>query len=608
MKPEQWQRVKVLFEDALQYEQDRRLQFLEQICEDDLEVRAEVGSLLDAHEQAGGFMDAPAFEDIAHLLLENAVGPDGERRIGPYRLLSLLGVGGMGEVYLAVDARLGREVALKLLPAEFAEDGARVKRFEREARIASALNHPNILTIYETGRDGDALYIATEYVKGQTLRRRLAAGAVDVMEAVNVAIQICAALEAAHGAGVLHRDIKPENIMLRSDGIVKALDFGLAKQIEGPIDLTGNAMPPMGASYESAPGLLIGTIRYMSPEQVRGQKLDARSDLWSLGAALYEMTAGVAPFDGETPSDVIAAILAYEPPEPAKPCPPELQRIIKRALAKDRLQRYASAGELALDLNNLERGLRRRSEAETQVSTLESTPTTPVRTTGSERVSGNRRRRAISAAVAALLFLPVLSAFLIRSIRQSPFASPLPASPERRIDYSLIVQKTRSGEPIGETFEASGQESFESGWQFRLRLVSPQSGHLYLLNEGPASQGTVNYRALFPAPSLNQGSSVLIANESMLTGWYVFDDRPGVEKLWIIWAATAVEVLEAARNNLNAINQGLIGDLAQRQAIREWLARRAADQTVIESDDITRRSLIRGRSEPLVGLIELKHR
>jgi serine/threonine protein kinase len=365
MSPERWQMVKDVFEAALQHEPSERLHFLKQVCGGDVELLEEVASLLASYEQAGSFIAADAIEDAANLLIDGASKLHLRRFIGHYRLLSMLGRGGMGEVYLTADTRLGREVALKLLPAEFARDAERVKRFEREARIASGLNHPNILTIYEIGREGEALFIATEFIKGLTLRQRLADGAIEPAEAVNIAVQMASALDAAHSAGIVHRDIKPENVMLRPDGIVKVLDFGLAKPVEvAPAPSDYSSMPTRD-SYETSPGALIGTFRYMSPEQARGQSVDHRSDLWSLGAVFYELLAGAPPFGGETPSDIIASILAREPAPLAEPGEPDLQNVLARALRKERERRYQSATEMLRDIQELKRKLERRSEVET---------------------------------------------------------------------------------------------------------------------------------------------------------------------------------------------------------------------------------------------------
>src|SRR5262249_5973935 len=225
--------------------------------------------------------------------------------IAHYRIESLIGVGGMGEVYLAHDERLRRKVALKFLPERLMTDKTQLSRFKSEARSASALNHPNILTVYEIGTEGNRHFIATEFIEGVTLRAALARGRMSVHEALEITVQVASALAAAHEAGVVHRDIKPENIMIRPDGYVKVLDFGLAKLTEQKSALDNQAFTITRTQHTLA-GLVVGTPRYMSPEQARGQPADARSDIWSLGAVIYEMVAGVPAFYGETPGDCIA--------------------------------------------------------------------------------------------------------------------------------------------------------------------------------------------------------------------------------------------------------------------------------------------------------------
>jgi eukaryotic-like serine/threonine-protein kinase len=276
--------------------------------------------------------------------------------ISHYRIIRRLDRGGMGEVYLAEDTRLGRPLALKLLLAEYTQDTARLRRFEQEARAASALNHPNILTIYEVGEAGERHYIATEYVEGETLRRKIKRAPLAIGEAVDIAAQVAEALSAAHAAGIIHRDVKPENVMVRPDGYVKVLDFGLAKLVE-PRRADGEAETRMA---ETNPGAVMGTTWYMSPEQARGQKVDARTDIWSLGCVLYEMLAGAPPFVGSTASHVIVSILEKEPPPLEKflpGAPRELADILSRALAKDRDERYSSAREMLEDLLALRRAL-----------------------------------------------------------------------------------------------------------------------------------------------------------------------------------------------------------------------------------------------------------
>ncbi|HKP14114.1 MAG TPA: protein kinase, partial [Blastocatellia bacterium] len=272
-----------------------------------------------------------------------------------YRIINKLGAGGMGEVYLAEDTRLHRRVALKFLPTQFTSDATRVRRFEKEARAASALNHPNILTIHEIGEAEGAHFIATEFVEGMTLRRRLSLAPLPLAEALDIAIQVAAALQAAHAVGVIHRDIKPENLMLRHDGYVKVLDFGLAKFIENRPSDDGL---PTQAMTQTEPGLAMGTTPYMSPEQTRGLRVDARTDIWSLGVVLYEMVTGQLPFKGETRSDIMAAILKSEPTPLtayAPQAPAELRRIIEKALMKEDGQRYQSVNDLLADLKSLKR-------------------------------------------------------------------------------------------------------------------------------------------------------------------------------------------------------------------------------------------------------------
>jgi eukaryotic-like serine/threonine-protein kinase len=276
-------------------------------------------------------------------------------RFGHYEIRSQLGVGGMGEVYLAQDINLSRQVALKLLPSKFTEDESRVRRFQQEARAASALNHPNILTIHEIGSENGTYFIATEYIEGQTLRDYMSGAKMRMFEVLDVATQVASALAAAHAAGVVHRDIKPENIMLRQDRIVKVLDFGLAKLTEAPTTDTEAA-----TLVNTEAGVVMGTARYMSPEQVRGLAVDARTDVWSLGVVIHEMLTGRVPFKGETASDVIAAVLEREP-QPlmtqGEEIPIELKRIVSKALRKDPEERYQTIRDMLIDLKSLKQEL-----------------------------------------------------------------------------------------------------------------------------------------------------------------------------------------------------------------------------------------------------------
>ena len=352
MTPERWEQVGKLYQAARALPPDECETFLDDACGDDTAMRREVESLLAAEDVAGSFLAAGAMKDAAKMLVEDkSLSLDG-KELGHYHVLSPLGSGGMGEVYLAEDTRLKRKVALKLLPAELTANPDRLRRFEQEARAASALNHPNIITIHEIGESEQWHYLVTELIDGETLRERLNQGRIEFSAALDIALQIGSALVAAHKAGIAHRDIKPENIMLRSDGLVKVLDFGLAKLTESSTaGLSSNA--PTRAQVNTETGMVMGTARYMSPEQARGQKVDARTDIFSFGVVFYEMIVGRAPFEGETASDVLAAILKSEPPPLTDEVPRELEHIISRALRKDPERRYQVVKDLLLDLEDL---------------------------------------------------------------------------------------------------------------------------------------------------------------------------------------------------------------------------------------------------------------
>jgi serine/threonine protein kinase/Tfp pilus assembly protein PilF len=272
-------------------------------------------------------------------------------RLGRYEIRSFIGAGGMGEVYLAKDLQLARNVALKLLPAAFVSDRQQMLRFIQEAKTASALNHPNIVTIYEIGQAGSRHFIATELIEGVTLRKRMMSAPVELLEALDIAIQVTGALTAAHEAGIVHRDIKPENIMLRTDGYIKVLDFGIAKLFRQQDDWR-QALTLIATE----PGIVMGTVQYMPPEQVRGQEVDARADVWSLGIVLYEMLAGRRPFDGPSKSDLLVQILDREPlalAEHVAATPAKLQQVITKTLCKNLEGRYQTVRELLFDLKNL---------------------------------------------------------------------------------------------------------------------------------------------------------------------------------------------------------------------------------------------------------------
>src|SRR5688572_5223980 len=279
--------------------------------------------------------------------------------VGRYQIQSLLGSGGMGDVYKAVDATLGRPVALKVLRRELSGDPERLSRFLHEARAASALNHPNILTIHEVGDHQGSRFLVSEFVEGETVRQRLERGPLTLREILDISIQTASALSAAHAASIVHRDIKPDNLMLRPDGYVKVLDFGVAT-FARTAGASPDSMATMAPSVDTGAGMIVGTIAYMAPEQARGLAVDGRSDCYSLGVVLYELVTGRAPFVALTTSDLLVAILEREPPSlrlAARTLPPPLEWIIEKTLEKDRDLRYQTIADLRVDLQRLKSAL-----------------------------------------------------------------------------------------------------------------------------------------------------------------------------------------------------------------------------------------------------------
>jgi serine/threonine protein kinase/Tfp pilus assembly protein PilF len=345
--PERWEEIDRIFAAALECEPAGQAAFLDDACADDDELREEVESLL-AHDSVDT-IDRQGAREAAQLLTQQT-GELGPERIGRYLIIRPLGSGGMGRVYLGRDQQLQRPVALKLLSNYRAGDEERLRRFRQEALAASALNHPNILTIHEIGESEGHNFIATEFVDGLTLSARMKAGAITVRESLNIAIQISSALAAAHAAGIIHRDIKPDNIMVRGDGLVKVLDFGIAKFEQGDGENNSELV-------QTTPGAIVGTVAYMSPEQTRGLPLDGRADLWSLGIVLYEMVSGGKPFSGNTPVDVMSAVISRQPApllSRNSAAPAALVKIIGKALQKEPDERYQTAADLMSALKSLE--------------------------------------------------------------------------------------------------------------------------------------------------------------------------------------------------------------------------------------------------------------
>jgi serine/threonine protein kinase len=338
MTPERWLHIERLFHAALEHSPGERAMYLKEACAGDDTLQREVESLL-THNGAKGLLESQLGE---HTLIG--------RQIATYQIVALLGAGGMGEVYEARDTKLGRNVAIKVLPSAFVNNPERLARFQREARMLAALNHPHIATIYGLEQSGGVHYLVMELVPGQTLAERIGKGALPIEETLKIAGQIAEALEAAHEKGVIHRDLKPANVKVTPEGRVKVLDFGLAKAFadDGAQDVSQ-------APTLSEEGRILGTPAYMSPEQARGLPVDKRTDIWAFGCVLYETLTGFTPFTGQTLSDILAAILKQEPDWTALPqaTPPKIRDLLRRCLQKDAQRRLRDIGDASIELNEI---------------------------------------------------------------------------------------------------------------------------------------------------------------------------------------------------------------------------------------------------------------
>lgn len=609
MTPERWQQVSRIFKSAISLNGEARAAYVAEQCGADESLRSEVEKLLASHQQARAenFIGGRAADDGAVLLVDEVEEYKPRlnkgQQLGSYLILDQLGVGGMGEVYLAKDSRLDRTVALKVLSPDIARDKRRMQRFRQEAKVASSLNQPNILTIFEFAEVEGLTFLATEFIDGETLRNYLHGRRLKIAETLDIAIQVLAALEAAHEARIVHRDIKPENVMIRHrDRVVKVLDFGLAKVTEkrsrafAEHELDTEA----ATEFKTTPGVLMGTINYMSPEQARAMAVDERTDIWSAGVMLYEMVTGVLPFGGPTTSHTLVQIIEQEPPPFPKDddAPAELQRIIRKAMAKNPDERYQSAKEMAVDLKNLRKQLDQGQ----------------VLTTGGTDRAPEKKRVVLILLVAMLLATIGIFAFSIwrsarsRSSAVVPASSPVVAAPERRLTYWITVWKFRDGE-YKAPFTVAGEINFEARDRVRLNVRTPDAGHLYVFSEGPRD-GTVvpEFNVLFPSPTANKGSSLLTADQQIQipeTTWWQFDTQAGVERLWLVFTEDAVADLENAKAFANRQAGGLIADMTQNKLVHDFLTSHSTPKPEVDKGETLTTLSAPGRV--LVYPVRLEH-
>ena len=616
MTPERWQQISRIFNKAISLDGEERTAFVAGVDES---LRSEVEKLIAAHNNASAekFIGGMAAEAAAPFLLDDADREPPRNALnqgqlfGSYEILDALGAGGMGEVYLARDSRLGRTVALKVLALEISRDERRMKRLRQEAKVASSLNQPNILTVFEFGEVEGSIFLAAEFIDGETLRDHLNKHKLKLRlgEILDISIQVLAALDAAHEAHIVHRDMKPENVMIRHrDRVVKVLDFGLAKVAEKSSN-KGEASEAATA-FKTAPGTIVGTINYLSPEQARGDEVDERTDIWSTGVMMYEMIAGTVPFTGATSSHTVVQILEKDPVPLSKlgNSPPELERIVEKAMAKSSDERYQTAKDMLIDLRSLKKRIDVELEIQRTSSYTTSIPTVPTE----EVVPDPRPKRVL---VIALIGMAVVTAAIFginiwrssRTRSNTPPVAQVPVS-ERTLTYWITVQKFRDKQPFQEPFTIPGEMIFEEDYQIRLSFSSPQAGYLYILNEGPHATPAPEFNVVFPSPTANKGSSSIAAGQVTQIpeqSWLKFDAQQGTEKLWLIFSEDAVPELESLKEFAGPQTQGLITDPARNKVVQNFLNTHSETKPTVEKGE--RLTTVKNPGKLLVHPIKLEH-
>lgn len=616
MTPERWQQISRIFTAAISLDDEDRAAFVAGECGIDQSLRSEVEKLIAAHGNASAekFIGGMAAEAAAPLLIGDEILEPARKvltqgqQFGSYEILEALGEGGMGEVYLARDTRLDRTVALKVLTFEISTDERRMKRFRQEAKVASSLNQPNILTVFEFGEVDGLTFLATEFVDGKTLRDYLKGKRHQLGEIIDIGIQILAALDAAHEAHIVHRDIKPENVMIRDrDQVVKVLDFGLAK-----VSATKQSEASEAATeFKTAPGTIIGTIRYLSPEQARGGAVDQRTDIWSTGVILYELVAGSTPFGGVTSSHTIVQILEKDPVPLSKlgNAPPELERIVQKAIAKSADERYQTAKDMLIDLRNL----KKRMDVELEIQRT-SSPTTTIDAVHTAELKPERSKKNVLAVAVigmAIVTAAIFGISMWRAARtRSSVTPPAVLAPvsERTLTYWITVQKFRDKKPFQDPFTIPGEMIFEEDYQIRLSFSSPQAGHLYILNEGPVATTVPEFNVVFPSPTANKGTSSIAAGQVTQIpeqSWLKFDAQQGTEKLWLIFSEEVVPELESLKEFAGPATQGLVTDPVRNQVVQTFLNTHSETKPSVEKGEHL--TTLKTPGNVLVHAIKLEH-
>jgi serine/threonine protein kinase len=563
MKPPHWDRVQEIYHAALALPRSERAAFVANACAGDPELTAQINSLLKA-------ADSPGVLDIPVTTLgsapDNLVGTTIAER---YFVEKELEHGGMSQVYFGHDLRLQRQaVVIKILSQALVQNADARQKFAKEVTALLRIEHPGVVRVQDTGDLPDGRpYIVMQYVDGETLRSQITSEGMDLERVASIVKQIGAALDHVHEKGIFHRDLKPENIMLRrgTDTLV-LIDFGIAKIRDSLIAAT------------TADGLLAGTLRYMSPEQLRGEKVTAASDIYSMGIVAYEMVTGRRPFNPTSASQLLEMQrvgVRVRPMRLRQDLPVKADRIITRALKFEPTARYERAGEFGDRLAG--------ALLETSKPSRRQVP-----------------RWAI--AIGGFVILAVLSFGLFKYVTRTG-----DTRPTRSFKYWLTVQKMRDGKEYQEPFQSHGEETFERGDKFRLTVASTEPGYLYVFNEGPTENDT-SFRMIYPNQATNAGSATIGANQSVQSDWITFRGPAGNENFWIVWSVSPITELDASKAQaFNHPRGGLTGESLI--AVKEFLRRKLLEEKVtVFNFNANQTAVARGKSDLLITLAEFKHR
>ena len=636
MNPQHWQRIEEIYHAALPLVPGQRAAYVSHACEGDAALEAQVQSLLEADESSGEFLETQIFDQGLRIIFSESAdrtplvepeSPDpllGKILDDRFRIDRELGHGGIGRVYLASDLKLhDKPVVVKVLLEKSQSHLWFVQKFQQEKEALARVDHPGVVGIVDAGEleDGDA-YIVMQFVDGISLRAAIKAQpeGLDLERVAAIVRQAGSALHAVHQKKIFHRDLKPENIMLqrlaRGEEQVKILDFGVAKVKESMI------APSTVTGTVSA-----GTIAYMSPEQLRRDRVTAASDIYSLALIAYEMATGRRPYNPDTEghlADMQREGVRVKPSDLRPRLPKAAEAIILRALAFNPNERYQDAAEFGDELGraltgdedtlrsfaetpiDLSSTVRREDPTPLQPAVTVPTPFTPVQPlpvapSVPPVASLATRVWPKLALMSAVVLLLAIGGILVFANRDRLFST------QRSLTYWLTVQKMRDGKPFQEPFQSSGQEVFENDYQFRLHVSSPESGYLYVFNEGATAEGAMSFNIIYPTPSTNDGSAKTNANQNVSTSWNEFGGRAGTEHLWLAWSPSSITALEAARDAAFKAN-GKITDAAMVRTVREFLDSHTDPKLQTQKDTARQQTQVTGRGDVLVKLVELEHR